>query len=227
MYKSEKIIAIITARGGSKGIPGKNIHSLAGKPLINWTIEAAKESKYIDRVILSTDSEEIIDVAKRVGCEVPFVRPADLARDCTSSMDVILHALSEVGAGYEHFVLLQPTSPLRNAHHIDTMIESYFAKGLEFMVSVCPIKHPAFIYTIEGGYLKSFVDNRGVQLRRQDMAPAYEHNGAIYIANIESFKQRPTFNHGQIGAFEMSGRDSVDIDTEMDFILAEAYLKSL
>lgn len=225
MYEGNKILGIITARGGSKGVPLKNIKRLAGKPLIEWTIEAGLKSKYLDKIILSSDCDDIISVAKAAGCDVPFKRPVNLSGDKSSSMEVILHALDSIASAYSHFVLLQPTSPLRTSHHIDCMVESFFADEHEFMVSVRQLKkHPSFMYEINDGCLCSFLDNGGFQVRRQDMTPAYEHNGAIYMARVKSFIDAPSFNHERVGAFEMNYLDSVDIDEEIDFDFAELLL---
>lgn len=123
-----KILAIIPARGGSKGVPRKNIRDLAGKPLIAWTIEEAKKSKYITRLILSSEDEEIIEAAKKYGCEVPFVRPIELAQDNTPGIEPVLHAIEKC-PGYDYVLLLQPTSPLRTVEDIDGCIEFLLNKN--------------------------------------------------------------------------------------------------
>lgn len=145
---NSKILAIIPARGGSKGVPRKNIRELAGKPLIAWTIEEAKKSKYIDRLILSTEDDEIIEVAKQYGCEVPFKRPIELAQDDTPGIDPVLHAIEQC-PGYDYVVLLQPTSPLRTVDDIDGCIEQLLSSdGTNFCVSVTePEKSPYWMYT--------------------------------------------------------------------------------
>jgi len=123
MINNKTILTIIPARGGSKGVKRKNVRNLAGKPLIAWTIEAAKNSKYLDRVVLSSEDKEIIKIAKEYGCEVPFVRSKELAKDDTPGIDVVLHALNMIRERYNYVVLLQPTSPLRTECHIDECIE--------------------------------------------------------------------------------------------------------
>src|SRR5690606_9725040 len=124
MFGDKKVLGLITARGGSKGIPRKNIKLLGGKPLIAWTIDAALKSRYIDRLILSSDDNEIISIAKSLNCDVPFVRPSELATEISSSMDVVLHALDHVGEFFDFLLLLQPTSPFRTSEDIDAIIES-------------------------------------------------------------------------------------------------------
>ena len=224
MYRRNRILALITARGGSKGIPRKNIKPLGGKPLICWTIDAAMGSKYIDRLILSSDDEEIIHTAENANCEVPFVRPYELARDETSSMDVILHALAEIKESYEYLLLLQPTSPFRTAADIDGIIETCINKNAKMMVSVARLKkHPAFMYHLKGPYLESFFDVRE-QLRRQDMPTAYEHNGALYISTVEFIKKVKSYNVPEAMAFEMHGMVNIDIDEPTDWEYAEYLL---
>lgn len=222
MYNKNKILGIITARGGSKGVPRKNIKKLAGKPLIEWTIEAALKSCYIDKLVLSSDCDDIIAVARAAGCCIPFKRPENLSGDEASSMDVILHTLNNIEHGFTHFVLLQPTSPLRSNEHIDKMIEQFFVEGYDFMVSVTKLKkHPSFNYLINDGFLEPIIENGGIQLRRQEMIPTFEHNGAIYIADIQKFIENPNFNNDQVGAFVMDRLDSIDIDNAFDFEIAE------
>jgi CMP-N,N'-diacetyllegionaminic acid synthase len=224
MYKNNTILALITARGGSKGIPLKNIRPLAGKPLICWTIEAAHRSKYIDRLILSTDDQQIIRVAKEAKCEVPFVRPKELAEDTSSSMDVIMHALEQTQEPYDCLLLLQPTSPFRTADHIDGMIEQFFKLKAKMMVSVAKIKkHPAFLYQPHGIYLKSFFET-ATQLRRQDMPITYEHNGAMYLSKTDFLKKVKSFNISECAWFEMFGASNLDIDDQVDWDYAEFLL---
>ena len=220
MYKNKKILALITARGGSKGIPKKNIKDLGGKPLIYWSIDEAKKSRYIDKLILSSDSAEIIDIAKARGCEVPFVRPAALAEDESTSMEVILHALSLVG-DYDYLLLLQPTSPFRTVEHIDAIITMCLDIEASMMISVKKVKkHPFFMYESDAGYLKPLLGFR-TQMRRQDLPAVYEHNGALYFAEIDFLKHVKTYNVPQAKLFEMSDIESIDIDDISDWDYAE------
>lgn len=217
MYKGKKILALITARGGSKGIPGKNIIDLGGKPLIAWTIDAALKSKYIDRLILSSDDINIINVAKQFGCEVPFIRPAELATDTSTSMDAIMHALDNVNETYDYLMLLQPTSPFRTTKHIDDCISETIDQGRQLSVSVVKVhKHPDYMfYKGEDDLLKpviSLVANK----RRQDQIPVYEHNGALYFSEIDFLKKVATYNTEEAYGFEMTGYANLDIDEISD-----------
>lgn len=221
MHQGKTILALITARGGSKGIPGKNIKPLAGKPLINWTIEAAKKSKYIDRIILSSDDEEIMQKALSVGCEVPFKRPAGLALDDSSSMDVILHALDNLDSQYDYLLLLQPTSPFRKVDHIDAIIEKGVDSKKNIVVSVTESKkHPAFMYTLEKGCLVPVIAGFEHR-RRQDMPKVYEHNGALYLATIQYLRKVKSYNVDGVLAFPMDTLSSLDLDEPSDWEYAE------
>jgi N-acylneuraminate cytidylyltransferase len=230
MYKQQRILALIPARGGSKGIPRKNVKKLAGKPLIQWTIEAAKQSKYIDRLILSSDDQEIIGVAQSLDCEAPFVRPPELALDTTSSMDVIMHALDHIGQNdalsFTHLLLLQPTSPFRETSHIDQIIEQCIDKSAEMMISVNRLKkHPSYMYYLDNGYLTSFQPVKQ-QLRRQDMPVSYEHNGALYFSEISVLRKTLSYNYAAAMPFEMSKSASLDLDEPADWDYAEHLIKN-
>lgn len=148
MIDNKRVLAIIPARGGSKGVTRKNIRNLAGMPLIAWTIEEAKKSKYIDRLILSSEDNEIIETAKEYGCDIPFVRPVHLAEDTTSGIEPVLHALKEI-VGYDYVILLQPTSPLRIVEDIDGCIENLIETKSPACVSVTePTNSPYWMYTV-------------------------------------------------------------------------------
>lgn len=225
MYKGKKILSLITARGGSKGIPKKNIKILGDKPLIAWTIESSNNSKYIDRTILSSDCDEIIEISKKYGCDVPFKRPNNLAGDDTSSMDVILHAL-EIVNGYDYLVLLQPTSPFREEGVIDKMISTTIDESYEQLVSVSKMKkEPNFIYykgkyneliPITGKYIKN--------KRRQDQINVYGHNGSVYISKIDFLLKNKSYNCIETKMYEMFGKYNIDIDDDIDFKISEQYL---
>jgi N-acylneuraminate cytidylyltransferase len=228
MYKKQRILALITARGGSKGIPRKNIKDLGGKPLIQWTIDAANQSKYIDRLILSSDDAEIISVAQSFDCEAPFIRPPELAQDTTSSMDVIMHALDHIEQNdelpYTHLLLLQPTSPFRNVAHIDQIIEQCIDQTAEMMISVNRLKkHPSYTYYLENGHLMSFQPVKHQQ-RRQDMPISYEHNGALYLAEISVLRKNLSYNYAAM-PFEMSKSTSLDLDEPDDWDYAEYLIR--
>lgn len=226
MINGKKIVAVIPARGGSKGILRKNTRDLAGKPLIAWTIEAASKSKYLDRVILSSDDNEIIEIAKSYGCEAPFIRPAYLATDDAISADVILHALDEVDS-YDYVVMLQPTSPLRTTEDIDQCIEMLFDKKANSCVSICESSQsPYWMYTLnDEDKIGSFVKEEELILRRQDLPVVYSLNGAIYISEIDWFRKKKSFLTNQTVGFIMPRSRSYDIDTNEDFLFCECIMR--
>ena len=228
MYLEKKILALIPARGGSKGIRNKNITSLYGKPLIAYTVEAAIKSKYIDEVVISTDSFEIAEIAKAYGAKIPFMRPTELAQDHSKTIDVVIHAIQELNQSreYDALILLQPTQPLRNEEDIDVAIEEYFYRGEKSLVSISEVNdHPLLIRQInESGQLVKLL-NTSSTCRRQDMPTFYRVNGCIYINKISEINAETSFNDNEI-PFVMKKERSVDIDEPIDLALAEYYLKN-
>lgn len=226
MIDDKSVLAIIPARGGSKGVPRKNIRQLAGKPLIAWSIEAAKQSKYIDRLILSSEDEEIIAVAKAWGCEVPFVRPAELAGDDMPGIKPVLHALNTLPGKYDYVVLMQPTSPLRTVRDIDGCIERCVRRAAKACVSVTePDKSPYWAYVLDAeGRMQPLVDTGKLIFQRQDLPRAYVLNGAVYVASCEWLLKTKTFITAETLAYPMDRVNSVDIDSELDLKLAEILL---
>jgi len=231
MNKASKIIGLLTARGGSKGIPKKNIMPLASKPLIAWSIEAAKQSQGLERVIVSTDDEEIALVARKWGADVPFIRPDVLAQDDSPHIDVVIHALEwfQENQDYvpDYVMLLQPTSPFRTANDIDAAIEIAQRNNADSVISVCESPaHPYKIRKISGqGMLSDFVEKPNGYLRRQDLPMAYLENGAIYLAKRDIVANERTLYPENTYAYIMKPEDSLDIDTLWDFCLAEILLK--
>ena len=223
--KNKKIIAIIPARGGSKGIPRKNIKILAGKPLIAWSIEAAKKSKHLDRVIVSTEDKEIAKISKEWGAEV-VKRPEELARDDSKTIDLIpplLDVLEERNYVPDVIILLQPTSPLRSVRHIDESIETFLEGGYDSLISACP-SH-VFIWRIrENGAISVNYDFKKRQ-RRQDIEPEYRENGAIYILERGSLMREKTIPCGRIGLYIMPEENSFEIDKEFDLWLCEKIIE--
>ncbi|UED80930.1 acylneuraminate cytidylyltransferase family protein [Lysinibacillus sp. CD3-6] len=222
-----KVLAIIPARGGSKSVPRKNIKELAGKPLIAWTIEEAKKSKYIDRVIVSSEDEEILQIARKFGEEVPFVRPANLAEDTTAGIEPVLHALDHF-TDYDYVVMLQPTSPLRLVEDIDGCIEQLLQEKAEFSVSVCEVEQsPYWMYTVDNtAKMQPLLKQQSLITRRQDLPKVYTLNGAIYLANTSLLKQTRNFLTEETKAYVMPVERSYDIDTEEDFKICEyLYMK--
>lgn len=230
----KKILGIIPARGGSKGIPNKNIVELGGKPLIEYTIEAALSSKYLTHCIVSTDSEKIALVAKNSGATVPFMRPANLAADTTQSLPVVLHALKYMekdnGFLYDAVVMLQPTTPLRRSKDIDNALELLFASNADSVISVVDVgaNHPLRMKRIIDGRLINYVDQGHEDMRpRQDLPSVYIRNGAIYAVSRQTLMNNESFSGANSMAYEMPNHCSVNIDEMSDLILAEKYLEKL
>jgi N-acylneuraminate cytidylyltransferase len=223
MYREKRILGLITARGGSKGVPGKNIRALGGKPLIAWTIEAAGSSAYIDEVVVSTDCARIAEVARSCGCTVPFIRPAELATDAATSVDVVRHAIANSDGGFEIIVLLQPTSPLRTAHDIDACIRLCIKQGGASVVSVAPVdKSPYWMFHLnEDRVMHPFLSPDGVDWRRQDCPPLYALNGAVYVFTVARFLEVNRFVDTTTRGYVMPADRSIDIDTELDFAVCE------
>lgn len=217
-----RTLALIPARAGSKGVPGKNIRTLAGKPLIAWTIEAALASRHIDRVVVSSDGADILAAARDWGAETPFVRPTELARDDTPGIDVVLHALAQL-PGFDWVVLLQPTSPLRLAADIDAAIETCREANAPACVSVTmPSKSPYWMYTLAGdGRMCPLIEQASLPTRRQDLPAVYALNGAVYVARVDWLERTRSFLTAETVAYTMLPERSIDIDTELDFRVAE------
>lgn len=229
MYKNKKIIGIIPARGGSKGIPNKNIINICGKPLIGYTIEEALKSDYLDKVIVSTDDEKIRDAALEYGAEVPFIRPDFLSEDTSKTIDVVLHALDffkKKGEEYDYVVLLQPTSPLRKSEDIDDAINRLMDNNNESLVSVCEVEqNPVIMRTIKNGKLHEVINFDGDNLRRQNLPVFYIFNGAIYINSIKMLYNEKTFVNDDTLSYIMEKNKSVDIDEPVDILIVESILK--
>ncbi len=228
MYKGKKILAIIPARGGSKGVPRKNIKMLAGKPLIAWTIEEAKKSRFIDTCIVSTEDEEIKAVAERWGGNVPFMRPAELAQDDTPGIEPVLHAIKMM-PGYDFVVLLQVTSPLRTVEDIDGAIAHCFDRGSDSCVSVAEAEHsPYWMYGLdEQERLRPILKIEQEKCyQRQKLPKVYQLNGAVYVASIEFIQRRKDFVEEDTLGYRMPQDRSYDIDSVLDFEVAEMLMKS-
>jgi len=234
IYFSEmKVLAIIPARGGSKGLPRKNIKPLLGKPLIVYTIEAAKASKYINRIIVSTEDTKIAEISEKYGIEVIF-RPEELAKDDTPLVDVVIHVL-EVLKKKEKYepdivILLQPTSPLRSSSDIDHALEIFLenkkSRNCLSLVSVTEVKPSVFwALKIEKGYLRPVFNLKYLNMIRQVFPKIYKPNGALYITTPEVIYKYKTFYTEKTIAYIMPPEKSIDIDTELDFLLAELLMK--
>ncbi|MEM0333672.1 MAG: acylneuraminate cytidylyltransferase family protein [Candidatus Aenigmatarchaeota archaeon] len=227
MIDGKKVLAIIPARGGSKRLPKKNILPLAGKPLIAWTIEAAKKSKYIDKIVVSSDDGEILNISKQYGVDL-IERPDILASDTAKTVDVVWHVIQMLNQYYEYIILLQPTSPLRINKHIDESIEILYTRKADAVISVCEVEHPIEWCNIlpKDLSLKNFISDDVINKRSQDLPKRYRLNGAIYIVRTEKFLEEKTFFlKDNIYAYIMSREDSIDIDDYIDFKLAEVILQ--
>lgn len=224
------ITALIPARGGSKRLPGKNIKLLCGKPLIAWTIETAKASKYIDSVIVSTDDIEIKKISEKFGAEVPFIRPDYLSHDTASSFDVVKHAIEflHINKVNHLIVLLQPTSPLRTVEELDEALELFFKKSAHGVVSISETEHsPLWSNTLPtDSSMANFIRAEVQGKRSQDLEKYYRLNGSIYIYKTqELIRNSHFFYNNAVYGFETSLGNSVDIDTELDFLIAETIMK--
>lgn len=225
------IVAIITARGGSTGLPRKNLLPLAGKPLIAHSILAALGAKRVKRVIVSTDSEEIAACAREWGAEVPFLRPAHLATADSAHIDVMLHAaewLEQSGDLPDALLLLQPTTPMRSSEDLDGAAQILESTGCPAVVGVCAAAvHPYIVYKInESGQLVGFIDHGMRYPRRQDLPPAFQLNGGLYLNRVSSLRETHQFQPPGTCAWVMPTERSVDIDTLADFAAAEAVIES-
>ncbi len=231
MYKGKKILGIIPARGGSKGVPRKNIREICGKPVIAWTIESALQSKYLDKTVVSTDDEEIASISLKYGALVPFVRPVELAGDKTPMVDVILHTTDFFRKKHELFdiiVLLQPTSPLRAVEDIDNSIEEMFVKDAQAIISVCDTGYPPSWVNLlpPDGCMKDFMSQKMKNKNRQEFPASYRLNGVIYASYIDYLKKVKGFFGRRTFAYIMPAGRSIDIDSELDMKLAELLLKA-
>ena len=224
MIEGQRVLALITARGGSKGLPGKNVRPLGGRPLVAWSVAAARASRHVDRVVVSSDDAAIQQAVREAGGEVPFTRPAELSDDTATSIDVVLHALEQL-PDFDLLVLLQPTSPLRTAADIDDCLEACVRGGAPAAVSVVEIdKSPHWMFTLgPGAHLRKLLDGPTPE-RRQDAPPIVALNGAVYVARIAWLQGSRTFLDPATVAHVMPRERSVDIDTPLDFALAELQL---
>jgi CMP-N,N'-diacetyllegionaminic acid synthase len=232
MVNGKKVIAIIPARGGSKGLPGKNVRPLCGKPLIAWSIEAGLGSQYIDEVMVTTDCEKISGIAREFGASVPFIRPAELASDTATTIDVIRHVLNfyenKLNKIFDYTVLLEPTSPLRVKEDIDKAIEQLLGNPeASAVVGVCKTEsqNPAFLVKKnKKNFIFGYEDpNMGI-LRRQDINDVYFFEGSVYVSDTAILLKKNTFYHEKTLGFEFPKWKSLEIDDQDDIIMVEALM---
>lgn len=229
-FKKDSVLGLVPARGGSKGVPGKNIRPLAGQPLLEYTMRAARASGVIDRLVLSTDSPEIADVGRQVGIEVPFLRPADLAADDSPMLPVLLHAihaLSAEGWAPDIVVILQPTSPLRRAEHIRDAVGLLRETGSDSVVTVVEVpRHlsPDYVMRIEDGRLRTFLPEGTRVTRRQDARPAYSRDGTVYACWTRTLERFGNIYGENCRPLLVDKGDSLSIDSPADWDAAERML---
>ena len=227
MIKGKTILGVIPARGGSKRLPNKNIIGIANKPLLAWTIEAGTQSKFIDRLIVTSDNKDILKISSNHGAEL-IQRPNEISGDYSTTFDAIEHVIENINEDYDFICLLQPTSPLRTSKHIDEAIELLFEKKSDAVISVSEMnENPLWSNTLNddldmSDFLKDDVRNK----RSQDLKKYYHINGAIYICNIKKFlAQKTFFIKSNIYAYIMKRERSIDIDDDFDFMIAECIMQ--
>lgn len=225
-----KNIAIIPARSGSKGLPDKNIKMLSGKPLIAWSIEAATSSGMYDEVMVSTDSEKYADIARSFGAKVPFLRSAEASSDTSSSWDAVREVIlkyQELGQNFDTFTLLQPTSPLRSADDIKGSFDQMLDKNARTIVSVCETEDSPYTCNTlpESMSMQNFFIEEYKNTRRQDLPKCYRLNGAIYLSKVDEFLKDGDIYANDCYAYIMDGQRSVDIDTDLDFKIAQLLIE--
>jgi CMP-N,N'-diacetyllegionaminic acid synthase len=232
VFNNKTFLAIIPARSGSKGLPGKNVKEICGKPLISWSIKAGLTSKYIDEVVVSTDCPQTKVLAEECGALVPFLRPDNLSSDTATSFDVIKHSIDfyneKLGRTFDYIVLLEPTSPLRQASDIDDSIELLMESDAESIVGICKTEcqNPVFlVHKNEENIVSGYLNQDIKVLRRQDIEDVFFLEGTIYISEVNNYMKNKTFYHqGTIG-YEVDKYKSLEIDDIDDFIMVEALMK--
>lgn len=223
-----RVLAIITARGGSKGLPKKNLRELCGRPLVQWSIDVALNCTEIDEVIVSTDDNEIAEVSLAAGAKVPFLRPSVLASDTASSVDVVIHAINFLEAKEQMFdvvLLLEPTSPLRDVVDIQTALNLMTAGNASAIVSVGQVEstHPQTLFRVgKTGRLEKLLTTSPVNSRRQDLEPLVYPEGSLYASSIATLKHRKTFYHEDTLTYKVSKWKALEVDDIEDFQMIEA-----
>ena len=229
MYKNKTFLAIIPARGGSKGLPRKNIKELCGKPLIAWSIETGLSSKYIDKLMVTTDSPEIANIAEKYGANVPFLRPSYLASDTATTFDTVKHVIDFYDDTFDYIILLEPTSPLREEGDIDNMIEK-IVDSQNLFDSIISIgeshEHPSIMKKItETGQIMNYCQSLEMKSRRQDNDTAYFPYGVAYIVKTSAFMEEKTFYTQRCNSYKVERYQCYEIDDMYDFLMIESILK--
>ncbi|WP_305862899.1 acylneuraminate cytidylyltransferase family protein [Helicobacter cholecystus] len=234
MYQDKSFLAIIPARSGSKGLPNKNIKNLCGHPLMAWSIKAGLKSKYIDKVVVTTDSEEYAEIAKSYGAEAPFLRPKELSLDTSTTFDSIKHTIdfyqNELQQTFDYIVLLEPTSPLREVEDIDNAIEILFSnQEASSIVGVCKSEsqNPAFLIRLQphSQLIEGYINKDFTPIRRQDIEDFYFFEGTIYVSEINALLKNQNFYHKNAMGYIVPKWKSLDVDDEDDFLMVETMMK--
>jgi CMP-N,N'-diacetyllegionaminic acid synthase len=236
VIKGKRVLALIPARSGSKGLKGKNLVDLCGKPLIGWPIKVALDSKFVDRVVVSTNSKKIAAIAKKFGADAPFIRPNVLASDLAPSSSVIIHALNYLqkqGEEYDYILLLEPTSPLTLPSDIDKALATLAHVNSKKFTSIISVSksesaHPIFCATqSKNGRLKPFLKESFAEpTRRQDLKNIFFFDGSFYISQVQYFLKHKTFIHNKTLGHEMPQWQSYEIDTQLDLTIIRAIIES-
>ncbi|MDG2003440.1 MAG: acylneuraminate cytidylyltransferase family protein [Novosphingobium sp.] len=231
-----RVLAIVPARSGSKGLPGKNIRELCGKPLLAWPVEAAREAPAIDDVIISTDSSAYAEIAVRHGARAPFLRPSELASDTASSVDFILHALDWLAKNeqrqFDYVALLEPTSPLTTSTDITSALEQLIAAGEKadaiVGISEMSVTHPAYAVGLgkDGRIAPAFAPDFANLPRRQEVERLYALDGSLYISSVDAFRREESFYHSRTIGYVTPRFQSFEVDDLIDFVCIEAILKN-
>ena len=235
MIEGNKVLALIPARGGSKGLPGKNIKDLCGMPLLAWPIRAARESNYIDQVIVSTENKNYADIARSYGASVPFIRPAKLARDDSGTYLVVEHALNYLKSQneiYDYMVLLEPTSPLTTSKDIDEALKLLISKRdlADSVVGVSKVEatHPVFDVRInDKGLIEPYVGNGFNNFKRQEIDKLYYFEGSLYISDLAILIREKSFYHNRTLPYIVPRWKAIEIDELVDYVCAEAILQNI
>ena len=230
MINNKKVLGIIPARAGSKGLPGKNIKQFCGKPLLAYAIEAGSKCEFIDNLIVSTDSEEIAEIARTLGAQVPFIRPSNLALDITLSTDVVIHALDffkdNMKLIFDYVIVIEPTSPLRDSTDLKQAMENLLKHEVaKSIVGICLTENqnPNYLFKLQKNDTIVKYDKSNQTLsRRQDLDEVYFVEGSLYISDVDYFRQKNTFYHDKTIGFILPKWKSIEIDDIFDFIMAEA-----
>lgn len=234
MYQDKSFLAIIPARSGSKGLSNKNIKNLCGLPLIAWSIKAGLKSKYIDKVVVTTDSQEYAEIAKSYGAEAPFLRPKELSLDTSTTFDSIKHTIdfykNQLNQTFDYIVLLEPTSPLRETSDIDNAIEALFAnqKANSIVgISKCESQNPAFLVKLQSlsQLIEGYINKGFTPIRRQDIEELFFFEGTIYISETDSLLKNQNFYHKDTMGYVVPKWKSLEVDDEDDFLMVEAMMK--